>query len=204
MRGKAFVETCSLQTVKGNIRVVPPSDSIFRSRLESELVVTVSMLILSVYKKKILDREIALHFIESERPVSIFGIKRCAVWLFRLHVNSGGRSIFRRRLKTLVLVGVIQRHRLHIRQRIFAQVHLSILSIRYPYSVEIYAYMLRTKRTDIYRLQASQPSIVLYLNAREIFQGICNRISGKIMKILARQSLTGSKIMRTLTHTNHV
>ena len=184
MKRQALVEPSSFQAIEGDIWVVPHTNRIFWSRLKSEFVVTVRMLVLTIEEEVILQREISFHLIQTERTIAILHLCGGTVWSFGLHIDGG--------------------YRFHIGQRILAQIDLSILYIGDADTVKIHSDMLRAERTHVDCFQASQSTIILYLYARKVLQGISHGCRGKVLQSAPRYCLTWCKIMRFLTDTHDI
>ena len=107
MKRQPLVESSSLQTIEGDVGVVPHANRIFWSRLKSEFVVTVRMLVLTIEEEVILQREISFHLIQTERTIAILHLCGGTVWSFGLHIDGGSRSILWSRLQSLILVGIV-------------------------------------------------------------------------------------------------
>ena len=142
---QSAIESGSLNTIECYVGVVATAHRVLLLRAEAETVVAFGVLIFGIDKHQVLQREITLHLVQSERAASVLQRVCSLSRTSGLHIYSCSRGILRSRLQALVAVGVVERYRLHIAQRVASEVNLSVLRIVDAYAVEIYAYVLRTK-----------------------------------------------------------
>ena len=175
MRREALVEASRLDAVETDVGVASLAHGVLRSRLEAERIVAVGALIFGVDEENVLKGKVRLQLLQTERARAVFDGERRRVGSARLQVDRSRRGILGSRLQSLVAVGVVERHRLHVRERVASEVNLSVLRVRNAYAVEIHAHVLRSERPHVHGLQSAQSAVVLYLHAREILQRVCHR-----------------------------
>ena len=142
--GKSAIESGSFDPIECDVGVVATAHRVLLLRTEAETVVAFGVLIFGIYKQQVLQREITLHLVQSERAASILhGV--CSLGRTSgLHIHRCSRGILRCRLQAFVAVGVVERYRLHIAQRVASEVNMSVLRIGDAYTVEIHSHVLRT------------------------------------------------------------
>ncbi len=157
---------------------MPASYGIFILRFVSEGEVAFGVEILGVDKS----RPALAHTLGVEART--VGVKRgdsaengericCRTACFEIYGSS--RGVLRGRLACLELIGIEQRYRLKCRQRVFAEVDSTILRIGQPHTVDIDSHMLRTERTHIDCLHASETAEVFNLHTGKILECVGNR-----------------------------
>ena len=107
----------------------------------------------------------------------------------RLDIDAAGICKVGSRLHYRRALPLIDAHFLDVVQRELAKVNHPVLCISKFYAVVIDAHVLRTQRTQIHRLQASDSAIILQLYAAHEAQGIGHSVGIHFLQILALQGL---------------
>ena len=204
VRREALVEASRLKAVEADVGVAPLAHGVLRSRLEAERIATVRALVFGIDEENVPEREVRLQLLQTERARAVLHVESGGVGSACLQIDRSRRSILRRRLQSLVAVGVVECHRLHVRERVASEVDLSVLRVGDAYAVEVHAHVLRAERPHIHGLQSAQSAVVLNLHAREILQRVGDRRGGQILQRSTGERLRGGEIMRTHAHNRHV
>ena len=142
--GKSAIESGCFDPIERDVGVVSLANGVLLLRAEAETVVAFGVLIFGIDKHQVLQREITLHLVQSKRAASVLQ-RVCSLGRTSgLHIYRCSRGILRCRLQAFVAVGVVERYRLHIAQRVASEVNLSVLRIVDAYAVEIHSHVLRT------------------------------------------------------------
>ena len=94
----------------------------------------------------------------------------------RLQINGTCRTEILGRLENGTLLSVVQGDRLHVVERETSQIDRPVLGIPQLHAIIEHPHMVRAHAPDVDRLQTAHAAIVLYLQTREIPQGICHAV----------------------------
>ena len=156
----------------------------------AEGIVAVGVGVLRVDESQPLIRIGNVGLVRVERAIAVAGGERGAVGAPRAKIDRRCRGIFTGGHQRFGLVGIEERHRLQCGQRVFAEVHGTVLRIGDAYAVEVNAHVLRAERPDVDRLLPAEATIVLDLHAGEILQCV-----GDIVRGQGRELLLGNRLM---------
>ena len=90
---QSAIESGSLNTIECYVGVVATANRVLLLRAEAETVVAFGVQIFGIDKHQVLQREITLHLVQSERAASVFPLQGGAVGTSGLHVDGGSRGI---------------------------------------------------------------------------------------------------------------
>ena len=105
--GKSAIESGSFDTIECYVGVVATAHRVLLLRTEAETVVAFGVLIFGIDKHQVLQREITLHLVQSERTASVLQRVSSMSRTSGLHIYRCSRGILRCRLQAFVAVGVV-------------------------------------------------------------------------------------------------
>ncbi len=100
-------------------------------------------------------------------------------------VYRAGVAKLARRLEYIAALAVVERDGLDIVQGVFAQVDLAVLGVAELDAVVVDAHVVGAHRADVDGLDASDPAVVLELDAREVAEGVGDAVAAECLELLA-------------------
>ena len=113
-----------------------------------------------------------------------------------LEIHGACRRIVLGRLHGRAFLAVVERHRLHILERVLSQVDLAVLGVAQLDAVVEHAHVVGTHTADVDGLQAADAAVVLDLDAGEIADGVGHGQGVEPFKFFALQRLRGDDLLR--------